>query len=145
MMASVDPALPGPARAGAAWPRGVLAPDRPGPPPPTEEQRAEAEIELAAAGVSPALCGEQGQRLQQYLLAAALAMKAGNGELALAHQREACRIAHEAQAGRELLLMRMVLAGYELALGHEDEAERQYGEIATQAERDGHYLEQAQA
>lgn len=145
LMTSVDPALPGPARAGAAWPRGVLAPERPGPPPPTEEQRTQAEIELAAAGVSPALCGEQGQRLQQYLLAAALAMKAGNGELALRDQREACRIAHEAGAGRELTLMWMVLAGYELALGHEEEAARQYGEVVAHAEREGQFLEQAQA
>src|SRR5690606_26289292 len=59
--------------------------------------------------------------------------------------REACRIADEAQAPREVLLMWMVLAGYEQALGHEDEAEKQYSGIAASADEQGFALERAQA
>jgi len=145
MMASVDPELPGPARAGAAWPRGVIPPPRPGETAPTVEQQANVDVELAAAGMSPALAGPQGARMQQYMLAAAVQMKLGNGELAVQHQREACRIADEAQGGRELVLQWMVLAGYELARGSEAEAYRQYAGVAAKAEELGLDLERAQA
>jgi len=145
LMTSVDPELPGPAKAGAAWPRGVLPPPRKGDLEPTEEQQAEVDIEMAAAGVSPALAGPQGLRMQQYMLAAAIQMKQGNGELAIQHQREACRLAHEAHAARELVLQWMVLAGYELALGREDEAYGQYAGAAERAEQEDLNLERAQA
>jgi len=145
LMTSVDPALPGPAKAGAAWPRGVLPPRRKTEPDPTDEQRIEAAIELAAAGVSPVLAGEHGQRLEQYVMAAAIAMKRGDGASAINYQREACRIAFDAQAKREGLLMWMVLAGYELALGHEADAEREYRGVADRAELEGCPLERAQA
>lgn len=145
MMASVDPELPGPARAGAAWPRGIIPPPRKGDRTPTVEQQAEVDVELAAAGMSPALAGSQGARMQQYMLAAAVQMKLGNGELAIQHQREACRIAAEAQGERELVLQWMVLAGYELALGREDESYRQYAGVAQKAEELELHLERAQA
>jgi tetratricopeptide (TPR) repeat protein len=145
MMSSVDPELPGPAKAGAAWPREVMPPPRRGDLQPTEQQQAEADIELAAAGVSPALAGAQGQRMQQYMLAAAIHMKQGNGDLAIQHQREACRIADAALATKELVLQWMVLAGYELALGREDEAYRQYAGAAERAEQEELNLERAQA
>lgn len=145
LMTSVDPELPGPAKAGAAWPRGVLPPPRKGDVTPTEDQQAEVDIELAAAGVSPALAGGQGQRMQQYMLAAAIHMKQGNGDLAIQYQREACRIADEAHAARELVLQWMVLAGYELALGRENEAYQEYAAAAERAEHEELNLERAQA
>lgn len=145
MMTSVDPELPGPASAGAAWPRGVIPPQRKGELAPTDDEQAEVDIELAAAGISPGLVGKQGQRMQQYMLAAAIQLKQGNGELALQYQREACNIADAIHAGRELVLQWMVLAGYELALGHEDESHRQYAGVAERAEQEGFFLERAQA
>lgn len=145
LMTSVDPAIPGPAMAGAAWPRGVLPPQRPSEPMPTDEQRLDAEIELAAAGAPVGLVGEAGARLQQYVLAAAIAMKTGDGETALSYQQEAFRIASAGQGHREALLMGMVLAGYELALGREDASEQTYRGVVDRAEVGGFALERAQA
>lgn len=145
LMTSVDPAMRGPAMAGAAWPRGVLPPQRGSEPAPTDEQRLEAEIELTAAGVPVGLVGEAGARLQQYVLAAAIAMKTGDGETALSYQQEACRIASAGQGHREALLMGMVLAGYELALGRVDASEQTYRGVADRAEVGGFALERAQA
>lgn len=145
LVRSMDPAMPGPMRAGAAWPKGVVPPRRRGAPEPTEAQREEVELELASAGASAALVGEAGARMQQHMLAAALQMKLGHGDAAIREQAEACRIADEANASRELILAWMVLAGYELALGREDEAERLYTGVVARAEAEGCHLERAQA
>ena len=60
LMASVDPELPSPARAGAAWPRGVIPPPRPGEPaPPTAEQQEAIDAALVAGGANPTPAGPQ--------------------------------------------------------------------------------------
>lgn len=145
LMTSVDPELPGPARAGAAWPRGVLPPSRPGDLHPTPEQQEAVDIELAAAGVNPSLAGPQGLRLQQYVLAAAIHLKQGNGPMAIECQAHACRIAYEANAQREALVQHLVLAGYKLAAGMEAEAWTDYTSASQRAEAWDCPLEHAQA
>lgn len=102
-------------------------------------------LKLAAAGISPALVGVQGLRLEQYVLAAAIAMKRGDGATAIAYQREACRIAFAANAQREAVILWMVVAGYELALGRETNAEQEYRGVAEYAASAGFPLERAQA
>ncbi|MBX3275017.1 MAG: hypothetical protein KF729_32430 [Sandaracinaceae bacterium] len=145
LMRSVDPALPGPARAGAAWPRGVVVPPRPGEREPTPEQQEAVDIELAAAGVSPALAGAAGVRMQQYVLAGALHLREGNGPTAIDCQRQACHLAYEAGAKREALIQHLVLAGYELAAGMDADAAREYASASERAEQWDCPLEAAQA
>ncbi len=146
LMRSIDPSMNGPARAGAAWPRGVLPPPRAGePPPPAEEDREAIDIELAAAGVNPVLAGEQGARMQQYMLAAAVQLKQGNRAQAVAYQNEACRIAYASGAEREALMQHIALAGYQLTAGMEREAWTEYTSAAQRAGEWGCDLEHAQA
>ncbi|MBX3269698.1 MAG: hypothetical protein KF729_05530 [Sandaracinaceae bacterium] len=145
LMRSVDPSLPGPARAGAAWPRGVIVPPRPGEREPTPEQQEEVDIELAAAGVSPSLAGAAGVRMQQYVIAAALHLREGNGPTAVDCQRQACHLAYEAGAKREALIQHLVLAGYELAAEMEADAVREYASVSERASLWDCPLEAAQA
>lgn len=146
MMTSVDPEMPGPARAGAAWPRGVIPPDRPGQPSaPSEEAQQTVDVELAAAGANPVLAGPQGVRMQQCMVAAAVSLKQGDARRAIEHQAEACRIAYESGAQREALVQHLVLAGHKLAVGMEAEAHADYLSASQRAEEWGCPLEHAQA
>lgn len=146
LMTSVDPEMPGPAKAGAAWPRGVIPPPRPGePPPPSEEEQEAMDLELAAAGANPALAGEQGVRMQQYMIAAAVHLKQGNRPQAVECQAHACRIAYDSGAQREALVQHLVLAGYKLAASMEAEAWTDYTSASQRAEEWSCHLEHAQA
>lgn len=146
MVSSIDPEGTGPARAGAAWPRGVVPPVRVGEPePPTPEQQKLLDATLEASGVNPALAGPLGARMQQHVMAAAVYLKQGNGSAALEHQKAAVGIASEAGARQHELLMRLVLGGYYLALEHHADAREQYTAVASQAEAGDLWLEHAQA
>jgi len=146
MLASADPEMPGPAKVGAAWPRGVIPPARPGEPhPPSEEEQQSMDVELAAAGANPVLAGGQGARMQLHMVAAATSLRRGDEERALEQQAEACRIAYESGAQREALVQHLVLASYELAAGMEARAHADYSSASQRAEEWGCSLEHAQA
>lgn len=146
LMTSVDPELPGPARAGAAWPRRVMPPRRPGEPmPPTAEQQAAVDKTLEEAGVSPGLAGPEGSRMQQYMTAGAIHMKHGNVAAAVDCQATALKIALESGARRESLLQQLVLAGYRLAAGDEVAATAEFLAAGERAIQWGFPLEEAQA
>lgn len=145
LASGMDPMATGHARAGAAWPRGVHPPTRPGEVAPTRAQEEERDIELAAAGVNAALAGPDGTRMQKHMLGAVAAMRAGAGESAVREQHMAVRIAYEAGATREALLQHLVLAGYYHALGHPSDAEREYAAVAERARMWSCQVEEAQA
>lgn len=146
MMAAADPEMPGPAKAGAAWPRGVIPPPRPGEPrPPSEEEQQAMDVELAAAGANPVLAGAQGGLMQRHMVVAATSLKRGDGQRAIEEQAEACRIAYESGARREALVQHLVLASYKLAAGMEAGAHADYSSASQRAEEWGCALEHAQA
>jgi hypothetical protein len=130
---AIDPIAVGPARGGAAWPRGVLPPSRPGDRLPSAAQEEQRDLELAAAGINAVLAGPDGARMQQHMILGAVAARRGSGAEACGQQSEAVRIAYEAGATREALLQHLALAGYYHAFGYVAEAEREYTAIAQRA------------
>lgn len=142
MVSAADPAIAGPARFGAAWPRGVLPPSRVKEPAPMDE--ADRDVELVAAGVNSTLANE-GFRLQKAVLGAALAMREGRGADAIALQTEARTICDYAGAQREALMQQLVLSGYYLALGQLGQALQHYQSAADHAGDWKLPLEEAQA
>lgn len=145
LAAGMDPVASGPARSGAAWPRGILPPSRPGERTPTRAQEEQRDLELAAAGVNAVLAGPDGTRMKQHMLLASVAARRQASTDAFTHQLTAVRIAYEAGATREALLQHLVLAGYYHSFGHAADAEREYATVAQRAAEWGCALETAQA
>ncbi|MBZ0116562.1 MAG: hypothetical protein K8H88_06200 [Sandaracinaceae bacterium] len=141
----MDPVANGPARSGAAWPRGILPPSRPGERTPTRAQEEQRDLDLAAAGINVVLAGPDGTRMKQHMLLASVAARKQASADAFTHQLAATRIAYDAGATREALLQHLVLAGYYHSFGHVPEAEREYATVAQRAEEWGCALETAQA
>ena len=122
--------LMGPPAAGHApgTPSGSAAPDvapppRPGPPKPDDAQ-----IKAAAeeAGLPPMLVPGKAEELRQHVVAAARAAGAGDEGEALARQQAACNLCEQEGVLLEQALMTMVLAGYQLRFGHDQQAESDY-------------------
>lgn len=127
-----SPEAPGPAQAGAAWPRGVVPPPRKGKPNPSPAQ---VEAALREAGVSPGLAGEGGRQLRQKLLLAAQALRQRKVE-AIRLQREARNLCLQAGLSRESVLMELMLASYLTHLGQPANALEQYETAFLRAQQE---------
>lgn len=121
----------GPARIGAAWPRGVRPPPRPGRPDLSPEQ---AQVQLEAMGVSlPPMAGALGSELTRRVLLAAQAMRDQRGAEGVRLQREARDLCLRAALVREAVLMEIVLGAYLVQLGQRPAALEAYGAAARRA------------
>lgn len=119
-----------PARFGTAFPPGVTPPRRVDDPPPLPlEQRNAA---LAAAGISPALL-DVAPHIRSKVLGAALAMKQGQGQVALAQQREARDLCAAAGLTELTAITTIALASYMSGLGQRGAAKQEVGQAITLA------------
>lgn len=97
------------ARAGAAWPRGVTAPPRPGRAPADPEARARLAISL---GLPAASVDGTAERFARATMQAALLLRRGDGPGAIRAQREARDLCVGAGMTREAILAELVLGSY---------------------------------
>lgn len=111
------------AKTGAAWPRGIEAPPVPGRPVASPEQALAAGLPAAAV---------HGFALAKQVTAAAAALRRGEGGRAVDEQARACALAERAGMDGEALVLRLVLAAYQV---HAGRAEQALGEFETVAER----------
>jgi tetratricopeptide (TPR) repeat protein len=123
---------PGPAQAGAAWPRGVVPPPRKGKPTPSPAQ---VEAALKEAGIAPGIAGESGRQLRQKVLLAAQALRQKKVE-AIQLQREARDLCLKAGLIRESVLMELILASYLAHLGQPAKALEQYEAAFVRAQQE---------
>jgi hypothetical protein len=101
----------------------IEPPKRLGPPPPTDEQ-----IKAAAdaLGVPPMLNPDEGQRLRQFIMEAAIMSGEKNEKKTIAAQKAAVELCMQAGVKLEQALMTMLLATYLLQFQRNKEAEEQY-------------------
>lgn len=139
---SAVPGAPGPARTGAAWPRGVAPPSRRPRTPLGAEQRAALAASLGVPGglLDPGLAA-----LRPMLLRGALSLREGDAMAAVEQQRRAVAHAQGLGLERESLVMELVLVTYMLQAGHAREAEELCLSIARRAEAGGFHDVAAQA
>ena len=123
---------PGPAQAGAAWPRGVVPPPRKGKSTPSPAQ---VEAALREAGIAPGIAGESGRQLRQKVLLAAQALRQKKVE-AIRLQREARDLCLGAGLIRESVLMELILASYLAHLGQPAKAIEQYEAAFMRAQQE---------
>lgn len=130
-----------PARFGTAFPPGVTPPRRVDDPPPLPiEQR---DAALLAAGLSPAML-EVAPQIRAKVLGAALAMKQGKGDAALAHQREARDLCASAGLTELHAIMTITLAGYMSGLGQRELAKQEVGQAIALTRAQGQPRMQSQ-
>jgi tetratricopeptide (TPR) repeat protein len=133
---------PGFAQIGAAWPRAVMPPPRPGQ---TMVPDGEIKAAMIAAGISPAISPGEGQKLRLLILRAAQALKAGRGTDAVFLQREARDYCDQIGLPKEAITMELVLGAYLVQLGHRPLAIQTYEKAGQRAEEMGMLKEAAQA
>lgn len=141
MLAGGDPGAPRAAGVGAL-PRGVTPPRRVDDPPeiPVEQRDAL----LREAGVEPAFL-EQGPRLTQLVLGAALAMKQNRGTEAVRLQREARDLGRELGQPGVAVTCQLALASYLSGLGRRDLAIVELEDAEKYAEARGLFRDQSLA
>ena len=132
---AAPPDVSGPARVGAAWPRGVSPPprrDRPSADPEAIDALLEQE------GIPLPLAGTRGTQLSRAVLRAAQAMRRGQPPIeAVEHQARARDLCIDAALPREATLMELVLGAYLLAAQNPGTAARTYAAASERAERAG--------
>ncbi|WP_437715670.1 hypothetical protein WMF45_04155 [Sorangium sp. So ce448] len=131
---AAPPDIVGPARVGAAWPRGVSPPLRPGHPPADPES---IDALLREEGVSLPLAGSRGTELARLVLRAAQAMRRGQPVEAVQQQARARDLCVQADLAREATLMELVLGAYLVAAGDAGRAARIYVAARERAEQAG--------
>jgi hypothetical protein len=129
--ASAPARSPASARVGAAWPRGVVPPERPGSAAPALSEPDEV---ARALGPQAQLCGEPGAALQHQIIGAAQAVREGRAAEGIRLQMEARDACRRAGLGRESILLELVLASYVVAAGERRKAIDIYERAASRAE-----------
>lgn len=131
---AAPPDVVGPARVGAAWPRGVSPPLRPRHPP---ADPGSVDALLEREGISLPLAGARGGELARLVLRGAQAMRRGQPVEAVQQQARARDLCAQAGMAREATIMELVLGGYLVAAGDAGRAARAYDAARERAERAG--------
>ncbi|MFO0609801.1 MAG: hypothetical protein U0324_41970 [Polyangiales bacterium] len=133
-MEAAPEGVSGPARTGAAWPRGVVPPSRPEYPVATP---AELEATLAAAGVAVPASAKVAPALGLKVLRASQAMRQRRDDEAVRLQREARDLCLAHGMVRDGVVMEMILASYLVPMEKRREAVELYRQAAARAEGHG--------
>lgn len=129
-VAAAGPDAPPAARAGAAWPRDVVAPPRPGRTASDPAARAELAVSL---GLPAAFVDGTTDRIQRATMRAALCLRRGQGPDAIRAQREARDLCVSADMPREAVIAELVLGSYLVHLGERRLALEVYREATERA------------
>jgi tetratricopeptide (TPR) repeat protein len=130
-MEAVPEGVSGPARMGAAWPKGVVPPSRVEYPVVTQ---AELEATLAQAGVAVPAAAKVGQTLGLKVLRASQAMRQRRDADAVRLQREARDLCLENGLIRDGVVMELILASFLVAMERRDEALSMYTQSIARAD-----------
>jgi len=131
-MAECPASAPAAARAGAAWPKGVKPPERPGTTKASPDVRSEIARRL---GPAAALLGEGGAELQRKILGAAKAAREQRGPDAVRLQREARDFCRAAGLEQEAIILELGLGAYAIQFGDRKLASRVYQEATEHAKQ----------
>lgn len=121
----------GPARTGAAWPKGVVPPSRPEYP---LASPAELEAVLAAAGVTVPAAAKLAPALAVKVLRASQAMRQRRDDEAIRFQREARDLCFAHGMERDGVVMELILASFLVPMERRREAIDVYRQAASRAE-----------
>ncbi len=133
-MEAAPEGVSGPARTGAAWPRGVVPPSRVEYPVATP---AEIEATLAAAGVALPAAAKVGPALGVKVLRASQAMRQRRDADAVRLQREARDLCFEHGLVRDGVVMELILASFLVPMERRSEARDVYAQAAARADARG--------